>query len=140
MKSTFSYLPSFWVKVLPVMLMLLCIGFTRMQAQNYKPFNEAVQAVSAAIDILKTEKNSSAVVDTKTYQANKVSAAPANSQFKVFELGYYIRFIENAKKNGEVALAVQAQDVDFAIMPGEPAQRSQPKVIARNDLMHLITY
>ncbi|MGB4847462.1 MAG: hypothetical protein WBP41_06050, partial [Saprospiraceae bacterium] len=62
MKSTFSHLSSFWVKVLPIMLVLLSIGLTRTQAQNYKPLNEAVIAVSNAIDLIRSEGGIKAVV------------------------------------------------------------------------------
>ena len=103
MKSTFSHLPSFWVKVLPIMLVLLSIGLTRTQAQNYKPFNEAITSVENAIELLKTEGGVKAVVvknSNGSGQATTGSMTPAQtstSQLKVFELAYYDLFIEKAK-------------------------------------------
>ncbi len=143
MKSTFSHLSSFWVKVLPIMLVLLSIGLTRTQAQNYKPFNEAVAAVSNAVEVLKSEGGIKAVV-TKSNgngQATTGGLTPAqnsNSQLKAFELAYYALFIEKAKMAGEVAQAVIALDATVNTQ-GQPQTRVTTINTARANLMALIT-
>ncbi|MFZ1678299.1 MAG: hypothetical protein WBP41_05875 [Saprospiraceae bacterium] len=143
MKSTFSHLSSFWVKVLPIMLVLLSIGLTRTQAQNYKPLNEAVIAVSNAIDLIRSEGGIKAVV-TKSNgngQATTGGLTPAqatNSQLKVFELAYYSLFIEKAKLAGEVAQAVINLDATVNTQ-GQPQSRVTTINTARANLIALIT-
>jgi hypothetical protein len=143
MKSTFSHLSSFWVKVLPVMLVLLSIGITRTQAQNYKPLNEAVTAVSNAADLLKSQGGIKAVVNKSNGngQATTGGLTPAqisNSTLVVFELAYYSLFIEKAKIAGEVAQAVI--DLDATVnTQGQPQSRVATINTARANLMALIT-
>lgn len=144
MKSTFSQLPSFWVKVLPIMLVLLSIGLTRTQAQNYKPFDEAVTSVSNAIDLLKAQGGVKATVaptGTSSNQNTTKSINPAqtsNSQLITFELAYYSLFIEKAKLAGEVAQGVI--DLDATVnTQGQPQSRVTTINTARANLMTLIT-
>ena len=144
MKSTFSHLPSFWVKVLPIMLVLLSIGLTRTQAQNYKPFNEAITSVENAIELLKSEGGVKAVVvknSNGSGQATTGSMTPAQtstSQLKVFELAYYDLFIEKAKLAENIAQGVI--DLDAVVnTQGQPASRVTTINTARANLMALIT-
>ncbi|MBK9984546.1 MAG: hypothetical protein IPP15_19640 [Saprospiraceae bacterium] len=144
MKSTFSPLSSFWVKVLPVMLVLLSIGLTRTQAQNYKPLNEAVTAVTNAMDLIRSEGGVKAVVAKNSNgsgQSTTGSMTPAqtsNSQLKTFELAYYSLFIEKAKTAGEVAQGVI--DLDAIVnTQGQPQSRITTINTSRSNLMALIT-
>ncbi|MEP6793432.1 MAG: hypothetical protein ABJB16_03835 [Saprospiraceae bacterium] len=143
MKSTFSHLSSFWVKVLPIMLVLLSIGLTRTQAQNYKPFNEAVTAVSNAVELLKSEGGIKAVVTKSNGNGQSTTggltpAQATNSQLKAFELAYYSLFIEKAKIAGEIAQAVI--DLDATVnTQGQPQSRVTTINTARANLMALIT-
>ena len=140
MKSTISFFPSFWVKVCPIILVLLGIGLSRTQAQNYKPFNEAIQSVNSALDALKAEKYGSTVSPGITPAApNKLSSAPANSTLKAFEVSYYTRFLELAKINQAVPATVEALDAETP-SHGNQGTRDQTVANARLDLMHLITY
>lgn len=143
MKSTFSHLSSFWVKVLPIMLVLLSIGLTRTQAQNYKPLNEAVTSVTNAMELLKSEGGIKATV-TKSNgngQATTGGLTPtqnSNNQLKVFELAYYSLFIEKAKLAGDVAQGVIALDATVNTQ-GQPQSRVTTITTARANLMALIT-
>jgi hypothetical protein len=145
MKSTSSFIPSFWVKVCPVILMFITIGFTSAQAQTYKPLNEAVAAVTGALEDLEHSTFVKATVGmAPSGQTNNVSSAPvqttpgqeADTQKKVFETSYFQLFNEQAKLNGDVSLAVQALDAMFT---NQPASRAAIVLAARADLMELIT-
>jgi len=144
MKSTFSHLSSFWVKVLPVMLVLLSIGLTRTQAQNYKPFSEAIASVSGAIENLQHDGSSKATVVKSTSgngQATTGSVTPAQastSQQKTFDVLYFDLFIEKAKLAESIAQGVI--DLDATInAQGQPAARVTLINTARAHLMALIT-
>ena len=50
MKSTVLSLPSFWVKVCSVILMLVCIGISSVQAQNYKPLQDNLKRLQSMKD------------------------------------------------------------------------------------------
>mgnify|MGYP003577900710 CR=1 FL=1 len=142
MKRTNSLLSSFWVKAVPVLLMLFCIGFTNAHAQNYKPLPEAVASVNTELGSLKSQKFGTTLnVGTPgTPKTNGMTPAQAaNTQVKVFEVSYYERFLQLAKENNDVALAVQALDAEFAPY-AQQAGRSTTITTGRNDLMHLITY
>lgn len=144
MKSTFSHLSSFWVKVLPIMLVLLSIGLTRTQAQNYKPFNEAIAAVNSAIETLQHEGGVKATVAKSTNnggQSTTGSLTPAQAstaQQKVFDAGYFDAFVEKAKLAESIAQGVA--DLD-ALMNAQSQQGSRTTLIstARAHLMALIT-
>ena len=101
MKNAKSYFPSFWVKVIPMMLILFSIGLARTHAQNYKPFNEAVTSVKTAMDDLKTQKVSNTLNQGTPGSAKTNGATPAqaaNSSIKVLEVSYFDRFLELAKR------------------------------------------
>jgi hypothetical protein len=142
MKRTNSFLSAFWVKAVPVFLMLICIGFTNARAQNYKPLPEAVASVNTELGSLKSQKFGTTLnVGTPgTPKTNGMTPAQAaNTQVKVFEVSYYERFLQLAKENNDVALAVQALDAEFAPYAQQQG-RSTTITTGRNDLMHLITY
>jgi len=126
-----------------VVLMLIGIGIASAQAQNYKPYDEAMASVQNALENLKAPKtvgatlNQSPGTGAKTNGANTAQAATAN--VKVFEVSYYQRFLELAKENQSVAAGVQALDAQFSAN-GQPASRATTITTSRNDLMHLITY
>ena len=133
---------AFWVKAVPVFLMLICIGFTNARAQNYKPLPEAVASVNTELGSLKSQKFGTTLnVGTPgTPKTNGMTPAQAaNTQVKVFEVSYYERFLQLAKENNDVALAVQALDAEFAPYAQQQG-RSTTITTGRNDLMHLITY
>jgi len=144
MKNANSFFLSFWGKVVPVVLLLACIGFTNANAQNYKPLNEALSSVETAMNDLKTQKvvgnnlNQSTAGSAKTNGMSPSQSANAN--VKVFEGSYYKRFLELAKTNQEVASAVQALDSEFPSNGQLPASRNATVSSARAELMHLITY
>jgi|GEM_PF-7017741 len=142
MKRTNTFLSTFWVKAVPVILLLACIGFTNANAQNYKPLTEAVASVNTALDGLKTQKgmatlNQSTAGSPKTNGQTPSQAASTN--VKVFEVSYYERFMELAKANNDVAAGVQALDAEFN-SAGQPTSRATTITNARLELMHLITY
>jgi len=142
MKNFNFYFPPFWVKVIPIVLVLFCIGLTRTQAQNYKPLNEAITSVETALDNIKQPKvvgqtlNQSTPGTPKTDGMTPAQAAATN--VIVFEVSYYQRFLELAKTNNEVAAAVVALDGEFP--PTGHASRDAILTTARGDLLHLITY
>ncbi len=143
MKSTVSYFPSFWVKVFPIILVLLSIGLTRTQAQNYKPFNEAVASVQNAIEVLKTQGGvkSSVPKGGGSGQSTTGALTPAQSssaQLLTFELAYYEQFLYQAKANQDVALAVQALDTAINVQ-GQPQSRVSTYNSGRTNLIALIT-
>jgi hypothetical protein len=145
MKSTFYHLPTFWVKVLPIMLVLLSIGLTRTQAQNYKPYNEAMASVTTAIENLQHEGAVKATVVKSTNgsgQATTGSVTPAQastSQQKTFDLAYFDLFYEKAKLAQDIAQGVI--DLDATVnTQGQPASRVTTINTARAHLMALITY
>ncbi len=144
MKSTFSQLPTFWVKVLPLMLVLMSIGLTRTQAQNYKPFNEAITSVSNAVDVLQHEGGIKAIVaksNNGSGQATTSSMTPtqvSTAQQKTFELAYFNLFLEKTKLAETVAQGVI--DLDAVVnAQGQPASRVTIINAAKAHLMTLIT-
>ena len=142
MKRTNSFLSSFWVKAVPVILMLFCIGFTNAHAQNYKPLPEAVAAVQASLNDLKNQKFGTTLnVGTPgTPKTNGMTPAQAaNTSVKVFEVSYFERFLHLAKQNNDVALAVQALDAEFAPYAQQQG-RSTTIATGKADLMNLITW
>ncbi len=143
MKSTVSYFPSFWVKVFPIILVLLSIGLTRTQAQNYKPFNEAVASVQNAIEVLKTQGGVKTAVPKAGGSGQSTTGAltPAqsnNALLLTFELAYYDQFLYQAKANQDVALAVQALDASINAQ-GQPQSRVSTYNSGRTNLIALIT-
>lgn len=142
MKRTNSFLSSFWVKAVPVFLMLFCLGFSNAIAQNYKPLPEAVTAVQTALSDLKNQKFG-ASLNTSTPGGSKTNgmtpAQAANTQVKVFEVSYFERFLQLAKQNNDVALAVQALDAEFAPYAQQQG-RSTTIATGKADLMNLITW
>ena len=144
MKNANSFFLSFWGKVVPVVLLLACIGFTNANAQNYKPLNEALTSVETARNDLKTQKvvgnnlNQSTAGSAKTNGMSPSQSASSNA--KVFEGSYYERFLQLAKTNQDVALAIQALDAEFPSTGQQPVSRNTTVSSARGELMHLITY
>ncbi len=139
MKSTNPILSSFWVKVIPVLVLVFCLGWTNSHAQNYKPLNEAVQSVETALDALKEGKSVGPTLTTTTSNPSKLNSGMPQSQVKVFEIGYFQRFLEQTKLTGGVAEAVQALDAEFNSQ-GQQASRNSTVSTARGELMSLITY
>ena len=126
------------------MLVLLSIGLTRTQAQNYKPYSEAITAVSDAIDVLQHEGGIKATVVKSTSgggQATTGSVTPAqanSAQQKTFDLTYFDLFIEKAKLAQSIAQGVI--DLDATVhTQGQPASRTTTLNTARAHLMALIT-
>jgi hypothetical protein len=144
MKNANSFFPSFWVKAIPVLLLLACIGFTNANAQNYKPLNEAVSSVQTALDNLKSQKVVGNNLNQSTAGAQKTNGMTptqaANANVKVFEGSYFQRFLELAKTNQDVAAGVQALDAEFSTTGQALAARNATVLTSRNELMHLITY
>ena len=143
MKLTFSYFPSFWVKVCPIILMLIGIGLTSAQAQNYKPLDEATAAVGAALEDLSSEKFVKATTNSNGGggTSNTTSGSSSNTtQVKIFEISYFGAFMKEAKHSGDVASAVQALDAYFNSQGQQSAARTTVYTTARADLMELITY
>jgi len=142
MKNFNSYFPPIWGKVIPIVLVLLCIGLTRTHAQNYKPLDEAITSVQTALDNLKGPKVVGQTLNQSTPGAPKTNgmtpAQAAETNVKVFEVSYYQRFLELAKTNNDVAAAVVALDGEFHAT-GQPT-RDTIISTARGDLLHLITY
>jgi hypothetical protein len=142
MKRTNTLLSSFWVKAVPVILLLACIGIASANAQNYKPFNEAVSSVKISLDDLKTQKIGSTIGQGNPGPAKTNGPTTAQAQsnsIKTLEVSYFDRFLELAKENQDIAQAVQALDAEINAN-GQPAARATTLTAARNDLMHLITY
>ncbi len=144
MKSTFSHLSSFWVKVLPIILVLLSIGLTRTQAQNYKPFDEAVTSVSSAINVLQHESSVKATVVKSSNgngQATTGALTPnqaSTAHQKTFDLAYFDLFIQKVKLAQSIAQGVI--DLDAIVnTQGQPASRVTIINTARTNLMALIT-
>jgi hypothetical protein len=143
MKQLKSYFPSFWVKVFSVILMFLSIGFTKIQAQNYKPLNEAVASVQNAIEVLKTQGGVKTAVPKAGGSGQSTTGAltPAqsnNALLLTFELAYYDQFLYQAKANQDVALAVQALDASINAQ-GQPQSRVSTYNSGRTNLIALIT-
>lgn len=126
------------------MLVLLSIGLTRTQAQNYKPFEEAVTSVSNTISTLQHEGGVKAIVVKNTSgngQSTTSSLTPTQAntvQQKTFNLAYFDLFIEKAKLAQSIAQAVIDLDV-IVNTQGQPASRVTIINIARANLMSLIT-
>ena len=142
MKLTFSHFPSFWVKVVPVILVLFCIGLTSATAQNYKPLDQAVSSVSAEIDSLTTKKYVGTNVNGPSGASATTNGSGAQSNatpIKIFEISYFGLFVREAKLTGNVAEAVQSLDAFFNAQGQQPAARTAIYNAARADLMELIT-
>ena len=143
MKRTNTLLSTFWVKAVPVLLLLACIGFTNANAQNYKPLNEAISSVQTELDKIKAPKVVGPTLNQSTPGAQKTNGMTPQqataTNVTVFEVSYYQRFLELAKMNNEVAAAVVALDGEFPTA-GQPASRGTIITTARGDLLHLITY
>jgi hypothetical protein len=142
MKRTNTLLSTFWVKAVPVILLLACIGITNAHAQNYKPLNEAIASVNTSLDGLKSQKGGNSLNQSSPGTAKTNGMSPSQSataNVKVFEVSYYERFMELAKENNDVAAGVQALDAQFTTA-GQPQSRVTTVTNARNELMHLITY
>jgi hypothetical protein len=125
-----------------VLLVLVCIGFNRAQAQNYKPYDEAIASVQTALETLKAPKTVPATLNVsngpdKTNGMSPAQAATMN--VKSFEVSYYQEFLQLTKENQSVAAGVQALDAKFTAN-GQPQSRATTLTTSRNDLMHLITY
>jgi hypothetical protein len=141
MKRT-NTLSTFWVKAIPVFLLLIGLGITTAHAQNYKPYDEAIASVQTALETLKAPKTVPATLNVsngpdKTNGMSPAQAATMN--VKVFEVSYYQEFLQLTKENQSVAAGVQALDAKFSAN-GQPQSRATTLTTSRNDLMHLITY
>jgi hypothetical protein len=142
MKNTFSLLPSKWVKVCSVFLMFFLVGLTGLQAQNYKPFDEAVQAVGDALEDITNAKLTKASVQSTDGNGTTTNAGASQSntnQVKIFEASYFNMFLDQAKAAADVATAVEALDEFFSNQGQQSASRTAIMVAARADLMELIT-
>ena len=143
MKRTNKLLSTFWVKAVPVILMLACIGFTNANAQNYKPLNEAMSSVQTALDDIKGPKVVGQTLNQSTPGSPKTNgmtpSQAASTTVKVFETSYYQRFLDLAKMNGEVPAAMAALDAQFPTT-GQQGTRGATISTARGELLHLITY
>ena len=142
MKRTNSHFFSFWLKVFPVVLMLLSIGLTKTQAQNYKPLDEAVASVVQGIEDLKAQGGVKISVPKGSGQSTTGALSPSqssNAQLVTFEFSYFEAFLEKAKQTGDVAQAVQALDAAINAQ-GQPQSRVTTYNAGRADLLDLITY
>jgi len=141
MKRTNSLLSSFWVKVVPVFLLLVCIGFTNARAQNYKPLGEAIAAVKAATNALKATRVGPKISQgggSGTQLGGKTSTSSSTAVLTVHEILYYSRFLELAQLNNDVATAVQALNAE---VPASSDQARNARISqGKSDLLHLITY
>ena len=143
MKRTNKLLSTFWVKAVPVILLLACIGFTTAKAQNYKPLDEAMASVSTALDALKAEKGNATLNQGTPGSAKTNGMTPtqtADTHVKVFESSYFYRFLFLLKENQSVASAVQALDTEHPVNGSSLPSRNTTLTTSRNELMHLITY
>lgn len=144
MKSTIPNFSGFWVKVFPVMLMFLCIGLNQAQAQNYKPLDEAVASVQAAIEDLqhqldsKTYQLSAVVAPTSGAQNTSKPAVSSDAKTKIFEVTYFDSFIQLAKEAQSVAEGMERLD-NLTNTQGQPQSRVTMVNEARAALMGLIT-
>jgi len=143
MKQINSLFPSFWAKVIPIVLVLFSIGMTRTHAQNYKPLNEAMSSVQTALDDIKGPKVVGQTLNQSTPGSPKTNgmtpSQAASTTVKVFETSYYQRFLELAKMNSEVPAAMAALDAQFPTT-GQQGTRGATISTARGELLHLITY
>ena len=140
MKRTNSLLSSFWVKVVPVFLLLIGLGFTNAIAQNYKPLNEAISSVNTAYDALKATKTGPKVSadGSSTKLGGHTTPNGPSATLLGFEVSYYSRFVELAKYHGSVSAAVEALNAEFPTSP--VPSRNTIMAQAKSDLLHLITY
>lgn len=144
MKSTIPNFSRFWANVLPVMFMFFCIGMNQAQAQNYKPLDQAVASVQAALENLQQE------LDSKQYQLSAVPvpatgspstskpALTSDAKLKIFEVTYFDEFLTQAKLTGSVVEAMQGLD-NLTNTQGHPQSRVTLVAGARAALMALIT-
>jgi hypothetical protein len=140
MKRTNSLLSSFWVKVVPVFLLLIGLGFTNAIAQNYKPLDEAISSVNTATESLKATKTSPIVTPDGSSTKIGGHAIPAGPSAVLlgFEISYYGRFVELAKLNGSVSAAMEALNAEFP--PSSIPLRNTIMTQGKADLLHLIIY
>jgi len=140
MKRTNTFLSSFWVKVVPVFLLLISLGFTHANAQNYKPLDEAISAVNSASHALQATKTGpkTSQVGSSTQLGGKTTSSGASAQLNVFEISYFGRFVELAKLNNSVSAAVEALNAEFP--PSSIPSRNTALAQGKSDLLHLITY
>lgn len=140
MKRTNSLLSSFWVKVVPVFLLLVCIGFTNARAQNYKPLGEAISSVKTAHDALTAKKGSPQI--SQSGSTTQIGGHSSNhgltSLVDVFEISYYERFVELAQENNSVSAAFEALNAQFP--PSADQTRNSILSKGKSDLIDLITY
>ena len=134
MKSTVLSLPSFWVKVCSVILMLVCIGTASVQAQNYKPIEEAIADVMAAVAELEQSSQS------HTQSTVSGTAAPKTSFKAGIRVAYFNEFIRIAKtmKGPNTAGALAQLDINLPVS-STPEPRKAELVKARVALIELIT-
>ncbi len=140
MKRTNSLLSTFWVKVVPVFLLLIGLGFTNANAQNYKPLEDAISSVNTATDALKATKTSPLVTPEGSSSKLGGHTTPSGTSAILmgFEVSYYSRFVELAKLNNSVSAAVEALNAEFP--PSALPSRNTIMAQAKSDLLHLITY
>jgi len=114
--------------------MLVCIGFTSAQAQNYKPLEEAIADVQAAV--VQLEQSSQA----HTQSTVSGSAAPKTSFKTGIRVAYFNEFVRIAKtmKETETAAAVAQLDINLPIS-STPEPRKGELIKARAALIELIT-
>ena len=140
MKRTNKLFSSFWVKVAPVFLMLICLGFANANAQNFKPLGEAISAVKAATESLKgvpigpmlNQNGQSALLVGTT------NTSGTSSQVVIFEMLFYARFVELAQENNSVSAAWEAINTQFP--PHANQARNTMLTKGKSDLLDLITY
>ncbi|MEO6131635.1 MAG: hypothetical protein ABIQ02_07290 [Saprospiraceae bacterium] len=126
------------------MLVLLSIGLTRTQAQNYKPFDEAVASVTNALEALRVGGSVKSVVPKTTNgngQSTTSSLPPSqtnDAQLKTFEISYFELFLLKAKLVQDIAQGVI--DLDATVnAQGQSAARTSNYTTGRANLMALIT-
>jgi hypothetical protein len=135
MKSTSLRLPTFWVKVIPVVLMFFCIGLSSTQAQSFKPFAEAYESVDNAVEAANHQINKGGAQINSTAMS---STQLADYSLKSFEVYYFRAFLVHAKKTQDVALALAALDQEYNAQ-GQAQGRTNNVNAARADLLELIT-
>jgi len=140
MKRTNSLLSTFWVKVIPVFLLLVCIGFTNASAQNYKPLGEAISSVKTAHDVLTAKKGSPQLGPggATTQIGSNATSHGLTSLVEVFEISFYERFVELAQEINSVSAAVEALNAQFPPSPDQT--RNSILSQSKSDLIDLITY
>ena len=140
MKRTNSLLSTFWVKVVPVFLLLIGLGFANANAQNYKPLEDAISSVNTANQSLKATKTGPKVSQggNSTQLGGHSNSNGPSAGVTVFEISYFTRFMELAKLYNSVPAAMEALNAEFPA--SSIPSRNTTLTKGKSDLLHLITY